>query len=48
MAVHEGIDLQSEVDRLLTALKLEDIRKDGIKILPEEQYNKAKVGFQNH
>ena len=47
MADHEGIDLQSEVNRLLTALKLEDIRKDGIKILPEEQYNKAKVGFQN-
>ena len=47
MADHDGIDLQSEVNRLLTALKFEDIRKDGIKILPEEQYNKAKVGFQN-
>ena len=47
MADHDGIDLQSEVNRILGALKLEEIRKYGIKKLPEEQYNKAKVGFQN-
>ena len=47
MADHDGIDLQSEVNRILGALKLEEIRKHGIKKLPEEQYEKAKVGFQN-
>ena len=47
MADHDGIDLQSEVNRILGALKLEEIRKHGIKKLPEEQYNKAKAGFQN-
>ena len=47
MADHDGIDLQSEVNRILGALKLEEIRKHGIKKLPKEQYDKAKVGFQN-
>ena len=46
MADHDGIDRASEVNRILSALKLEDIRNQGIKILPEEQYNKAKAGFQ--
>ena len=45
MADHDGIDLESEVGRIL-ALKLEDIRKHGIKKLPEEQYKKAQAGFQ--
>ena len=47
MADHDGIDLQSEVNRILGALKLEEIRKHGIKKLPKEQYDKAKAGFQN-
>lgn len=46
MADHASIDRASEVNRILSALKLEDIRNQGIKILPEEQYNKAKAGFQ--
>ena len=45
MADHDGIDLESEVGRIL-ALKLEDIRIHGIKKLPEEQYKKAQAGFQ--
>ena len=47
MADHDGIDLQSEVNRILGALKLEEIRKHGIKKLPEEQLQKAQAGFQN-
>jgi len=41
MADHDGKDLESEVNRILGGLKLEDIRKHGIKKLPEEKYKKA-------
>ena len=47
MADHDRNDLESEVSRILGALKWEDIRKHGIKKLPEEQYKTAKVGFHN-
>ena len=46
MADHDGKDLESEVSRLLGALKLEDIRNYGIKKLPGQQYKKAQAGFQ--
>ena len=46
MADHDGKDLESEVNRILGALKLEDIRNQGIKKLPEEQLKKAQAGFQ--
>ena len=46
MADHDGKDLESEVNRILGGLKLEDIRNQGIKKLPKEQYEKAQAGFQ--
>ena len=44
-SAHEAYDKESEVNRLLSSLKLEDIRKRGIKCLPEEQYAKATVSL---
>ena len=49
MANHDGKDLKSEVNRLLGSLKLEDIRRYGIKTLchyAEEQYEKTLACFQ--
>ena len=43
---HEAFDKDSEVNRILGSHNLEDIRKHGIKCLPEEQYEKAKASFQ--
>ena len=39
--------MYAEVNRILRALKLEDIRKYGIEKLPEEQYIKSQACFLN-
>ena len=44
--VHDGQDLVQEVTRILGFLKFEDIRRYGIKTLPEGQYVQAQACFQ--
>ena len=39
--------MYAEVNRILRALKLEDIRKHGIEKLPEELYKKSQACFLN-
>ena len=49
MTNHDRRDLESEVNRLLSSVKFEDIRRYGIKTLchyAEEQYKKTLACFQ--
>ena len=43
--LNDGQDLEQEVNRILS-LKIEDIRRYGIKKLPEGHYFKAQACFQ--